>query len=97
MTVPRQLPAFSRRRPQTVAAMIGTAAPATKSMAEPIYEELGLVRIQRWQGEELGRPELTGARLAAATGARQLAAATLWCTAVEAEGSYGFLASPGTR
>ena len=65
-------------------------------MAEPIYEELGLVRIQRWQGEELGRPELTGARLAAAAGARQLAAAALWCTAVETEGSYGLLASPGT-
>ena len=90
-------PEFNTGEHPDAAALIGTAAPAIKSMAEPIYEKLGLVRIQRWQGEELGRPELAGAMLAAAAGARQLAAAALWCTVVEAEGSYGLLASPGTR
>ena len=63
-------PEFNAGEHTDAAALIGTAAPAIKSMAEPIYEELGLVRIQRWQAEELGRPELAGAKLAAAAGAR---------------------------
>ena len=63
-------PEFNAGEHTDAAALIGTAAPATKSMAEPIYEELGLVRIQRWQGEDLRRPELAGAKLAAAAGAR---------------------------
>ena len=43
-------PEFNAGESTDAAALIGTAAPAIKSMAEPIYEELGLVRIQRWQG-----------------------------------------------
>ena len=44
-------PEFNAGEHTNAVAMIGMAAPATKSMAEPTYEELGLVRIQLWQGE----------------------------------------------
>ena len=44
-------PEFNIGEHTDVATMIGMAAPATKTMAEPTYEELGLVHIQLWQGE----------------------------------------------
>ena len=63
-------PEFNAGEHTDAAALIGTAAPAIKSMAEPIYEELGLVRIQRWQGEGARWPELGTASTSAAAGAR---------------------------
>ena len=44
-------PEFNAGEHTDAAATIGMAAPATKTMAKPTYEELGLMRIQLWQGE----------------------------------------------
>ena len=38
-------PGFNAGEHTDAEALIGTAAPVIKSMAEPIYEELGLARI----------------------------------------------------
>ena len=66
-------------------------------MAEPIYEELGLVRIQRWQGEELGRPELAGATLAAAAGVRDSAGVGLQLAFERTEGTGGSYEAAGAH
>ena len=63
-------PEFNAGEHTDAAALIGTAAPAIKSMAEPIYEELGLVRIQRWQGEGTRWPDLGTASTLVVAGAR---------------------------
>ena len=62
-------PEFNAGEHTDTAALIGTAASAIKSMAEPIYEELGLVRIQRWQGEGEAWPESSAASTSAVAGA----------------------------
>ena len=67
---PRHLTEFNTGEHTDAAAMIEMAAPATKSMAEPTYEELGLVRIQLWQEEVARWPELGTASTSAAAGAR---------------------------
>ena len=90
-------PEFNAGEHTDAAALIGTAAPATKSMAEPIYEELGLVRIQRWQGEELGRPELAGATLAAAAGVRDSAGVGLQLAFERTEGTGGSYEAAGAH
>ena len=87
-------PEFNAGEHTDAAAPIGTAAPAIKSMAEPIYEEPGLVRIQRRRREDAGWPELAGAKLAAAAGARARAVAAT----EHGEATRGALRHPhGTR
>ena len=49
---------------------LGNAPPATKSMAEPIYEKLELARIEWWQWEVQGWLESLSASTVAAAGAR---------------------------
>ena len=90
-------PEFNAGEHTDAAALIGTAAPAIKSMAEPIYEELGLVRIQRWQGEELGRPELAGAKLVAAAGARDSAGVGLQLAFERTKSTGGSYEAAGAR
>ena len=63
-------PEFNAGEHTDVVATIGMAAPATKTMAEPIYKELGLVCIQRWKGEGVRWPELGTASTSMAAGAR---------------------------
>ena len=66
-------------------------------MAEPIYEELGLVRIQRWQGKELGRAELAGATLAVAAGVQDSTGVGLQLAFERTEGTDGNYEAAGAH
>ena len=90
-------PEFNAGEHTDAAALIGTAAPAIKSMAEPIYEELGLVRIQRWQGEGEAWPESSAASTSAAAGVRDSAGVGLQLAFERTESTGGSYEAAGAR
>ena len=66
-------------------------------MAEPIYEELGLVRIQRWQGEGEAWPESSAASTSAAAGVRDSAGVGLQLAFERTEGTGGSYEAAGAH
>ena len=90
-------PEFNAGEHTDAEALIGTAAPATKSMAESSYVTRGASRIVWWRKWGSRRPETTPATTLAVAGVRAWMNPTLWGMARRGEWCVRLLGMRGGR